>query len=229
MLEFLASPSPGLYGFFLALPLAVAGAIILAIARACGPQAGRRAALGAGAWLAFTGALGASEVLDVWAPPPVLLLFGAMLIFLAWAARRPWTEQLGTLPLQILVGFQGFRLLVELGLHAAVNQGIANPTMTWTGTNFDILPGVSALLLIPWVHRLDPRVLQAWNLTMAGILVVTVVTAILAAPTPLRQIFGDPANVFIASFPFIWLPTVLVTSAWLGHIVLFRRLRREPV
>ncbi len=100
------------------------------------------------------------------------------------------------------------------------------PTQDWTGTNFDIIPGITALALIPWASRLRTRTLQAWNLGMAGVLVVTVVTAVLAAPTPFRQIAGDPPNVFIASFPFIWLPTVLVASAWLGHIVLFRRLRR---
>ncbi|MDE0886430.1 MAG: hypothetical protein OSB70_12965 [Myxococcota bacterium] len=58
---------------------------------------------------------------------------------------------------------------------------------------------------------------------MAIILTFTVVTAILAAPTPFRQIEGVPPNVLLARFPFIWLPGLLVTSAWLGHIVLFRR------
>ena len=103
---------------------------------------------------------------------------------------------------------------------------MAYPTVTWTGTNYDIIPGITALALLPWVDRIHKRTLQAWNVGMAGVLVVTVVTAGLAAPTPFRQIAGDPANVFISSFPFIWLPTVLVASAWLGHIVLFRRLRR---
>jgi hypothetical protein len=100
--------------------------------------------------------------------------------------------------------------------------------MTWTGTNFDILPGISALLLCPFAGRLDARTLQAWNLSMAAILVLTVATAMLATPSPFRQIGGAPANVWVACFPFVWLPSVLVTSAWLGHVVLFRRLRRDP-
>ena len=108
-----------------------------------------------------------------------------------------------------------------------VQHPVAHPTMTWTGTNFDILPGLSALLLCPFADRLKPRSLQAWNVAMAVVLVFTVVTAILAGPTPFRQIGGEPPNVFVARFPFVWLPGVLVTSAWLGHIVLFRRLRRS--
>jgi hypothetical protein len=95
---------------------------------------------------------------------------------------------------------------VETLLHAAVEEGVANPTMTWSGTNFDIVPGISALLLFPFANRLKPRTLQWWNLAMAVVLVFTVVTAMLATPTPIRQIGGDPANVFVSRFPFVWLP-----------------------
>ena len=157
----------------------------------------------------------------------MLFLLVPMLAFLVWAARQPWTARLGDLPLALLVGFQSFRILVELLLHQAVKEGIANPTMTWSGTNLDIVSGVTALLLVPFVGRIDRRVLQGWNLLMAGVLAVTVITGLLAAPTPLRQIMGDPPNVFVVGFPGVWLPTILVTSAWLGHIVLFRRLRRK--
>ena len=178
-------------------------------------------------WMGLTGTLSAVGVLDTWAPPPMFLLLVTMLAFLAWSSRKPWTHKLGDLPLQLLVGFQAFRIIVELLIHLAVSEGIAHPTMTWTGTNLDIVAGVSALLLAPFAHRVGPRLLQGWNLTMAGVLIVTVVTGILAAPTPFRKILGDPPNSWIAHFPFVWLPTILVFSAWLGHIVLFRRLARR--
>ena len=178
------------------------------------------------AWLAFNGVLGWTELFDYWAPPPMALVMAIGVLFLAWAARQPWTHRLGDLPLKILVGFQSFRIVVELLLHEAVVEGVANPTMTWTGTNFDMIAGVSALLLVPFVDRMNPRILQGWNLCMAGVLVLTVVTGITAAPSPLRQIMSDPPNVFIAGFPGVWVPTILVLFAWLGHIVLFRRLRR---
>ena len=215
------------WGFAL-LPLLVGGTVVWAIRR----TSGRRAGIWAGAtltlWLVFTGGLAGSGFLDQWNPPRMLFLFGAILIFLFWSARQPWTQRLGDLSLKWLVGFQAFRVVVEGLLHQAVQEGVAHPTMTWTGTNFDILPGVSALLLCPFADRLKPRNLQIWNVAMAVVLIFTVVTAMLAAPTPFSQIGGDPPNVFVARFPFVWLPGVLVTSAWLGHIVLFRRLRRSP-
>ena len=226
MLDSLPTPSPLLYWGFVLLPLLVAGAVVWAIGRTSGDGARKRAGAIGVLWLASTAALGASGVLDAWAPPRMLLVFALVLGFLAWAARQPWTLRLGDLPLALLVGFQAFRIAVEGLLHAAVAEGVAPPTLTWTGTNFDIIPGVTALVLAPLASRIPRRDLQAWNVGMAGVLVVTVVTALLAAPTPFRQIAGDPPNVFIAGFPFVWLPAVLVASAWLGHIVLFRRLRR---
>lgn len=119
--------------------------------------------------------------------------------------------------------------MVELLLHVAVDEGVAHPTMTWSGTNIDIVPGISAILLCPFARRLKPGTLQVWNLAMALVLVFTVVTAMLATPSPIRLIGGDPANVFVSRFPFVWLPAVLVPCAWLGHLVLYQRLRANRI
>ena len=62
-----------------------------------------------------------------------------------------------------LVGFQGFRIVVEMLIHKAVQEGMAHPTMTWSGTNCDLVAGVTAALLVPITKRLDHRVLQIWN------------------------------------------------------------------
>jgi small-conductance mechanosensitive channel len=107
-----------------------------------------------------------------------------------------------------------------------VSEGVAPPALTWTGTNLDIVPGVSALLLDPFAHRMPRIWLQTWNIGSALMLLVTVVTALLAMPTPFQQIHGHPPNEWIADFPFVWLPAVLVLCAWSGHAVLFRRLLR---
>ena len=222
----IADPSPSLFWGFFLMPIWVGGTVVWAIDRTSGHAAGLWAGAVLVAWMALIGSLAALGLLDQWNPPRMFFLFASILVFLAWAARQPWTKRLGDLPLAWLVGFQSFRIVVELFLHAAVEEGVANPTVTWSGTNYDILPGVSALVLCFFANRIDRRTLQIWNLSMAGILVFTVVTAMLAAPTPFRQIMGEPANVFISRFPFAWLPAVLVTSAWLGHVVLYRRLQR---
>ena len=225
MLETLPSPSTLLLWGFTLLPIIVAGCITTAIYKTNNEKAGRIALMAIPAWMVLTGFLAWRGALDSWAPPRMFFIIVPMIMGLVWASRQRWTERVGELSLSLLVGFQAFRIIVELLLHQAVIEGIAHPTMTWSGTNLDIIPGATALLLAPFADRIKPSLLQAWNLTSAAILVITVVTGISAAPSPFRQIMGEPANGFVAGFPYVWLPAILVSSAWLGHIVLFRRLR----
>lgn len=228
MLHTLPAPSLALWLGFVLLPMVMVALIVAAIRHTSGTPTALKAAGIATLWLLATGAASAAGVLDVWSLPPrigVVLL--SMTALLVWAGRATWAERLGDLPLTLLVGVESFRIIVELLIHEAVVQGIASPTLTWTGTNFDIIPAVTALLLAPFADRVPTAALQAWNLCAAGILCITVGTALLATPT-LAVIQTEPANIWIAGFPFVWLPAVLVTAAWLGHIVLFRRLRRIP-
>jgi hypothetical protein len=70
-------------------------------------------------------------------------------------------------------------------------------------------------------------VIWAWNLLGLGLLINIVTIAILSMPTPMRR-FEGPANVFVATFPYVWLPTVMVSAALLGHLLVARRLTRSP-
>jgi hypothetical protein len=67
---------------------------------------------------------------------------------------------------------------------------------------------------------------MAWNI-MGSMLLATVVTiAVLSFPTPFQMIASDPPNVWVTHVPFIWLPTVLVPAALLGHLLTLRQLRK---
>jgi hypothetical protein len=176
--------------------------------------------LGTLAWLALTGGLAAAGGFDHFElPPRMLLFFGPTLVI---ATVLAWRSDSAGLPLRFLVGFQAFRIGVELLIHRAVSEGVAPPQMTWSGMNLDILTGVTALLLFPFADRLPRLALHAWNLLGWGLLVTVVVVAILSMPTPLQRI--EPDNTWVAVFPFIWLPTVHVVLAWSGHVLLLRRL-----
>ncbi len=47
--------------------------------------------------------------------------------------------------------------------------------------------------------------------------------AVMSIPGPLRLFDGSP-NVWIVTVPFVWLPTMMVMAALLGHLLLLRRL-----
>ena len=228
--------SPGFRLAFEALVMLVATGFIAGVGlalRAGGEDASRmrRVVLAAGAalalWLAFTGRLAATGFL-VFDPFPTMLplLVGGLVIAFALAFSRLGGSLAMDLPLAFLVGYQGFRIPVELLLHRAHAEGLAPVQMTYLGMNFDILTGVTALLLAA-LSRLGPVprwLLFGWNLVGFGLLVNVVTIAMLSAPMPLRIFWNEPANVWVTRFPWVWLPTFLVPLALLGHLLVWRRI-----
>ena len=176
------------------------------------------------AWLLFTGVLACSGVLADFSstPPRIAFLLFPSILLAVFLGFSKFGTRLSLMPLAFLIGFQAFRIPVELLIHRAVREGIAPPQMTWTGLNLDILSGVSALLLFPFARRIPRWGLLTWNSLALALLFWIVGVAVLSFPGTLQRL--KPDNVWIAFFPFIWLPTVAVTSALLGHIALFRRL-----
>jgi hypothetical protein len=217
---------------FVLLSLVVGGGFVLA-ARHVAP-ADRRpwwtgcAALGVTAWLAASGGLAAAGLLEFGRlPPPLMVLIIPALVgvfLLAWS--RVGTRLAHGLPLWVLVGYQSFRIAVEFLLHRAHVEGLAPVQLTYLGRNFDVITGVSALLLAVWLMtgRQGRTVLLGWNVVGLALLANVFITALLSAPTPLQVFHEPPPNVWVAYFPFVWLPAVMVTAALLGHLLVFRRL-----
>ncbi|MCO4760945.1 MAG: hypothetical protein KC502_05535 [Myxococcales bacterium] len=171
-------------------------------------------------WVFVTGGLSIAGVLSSFDPPRLpLLLFPGLIALTVLAWRSDWHLK----SIRLIVGFQAFRILVELLIHQAVVEGVAPPQFTWTGLNWDVATGVLALLLIPVARRLPVWALHVFNLVGWGLLLNVMTVAVLSMPTPFQQI--QPDNVWVGFFPFTWLPLILVMAAWLGHVVLLKKLR----
>lgn len=128
-----------------------------------------------------------------------------------------------------LVGYQAFRIVVEWLLHRLYAEGVVPVQMTWSGRNFDVISGITALVIGLWLVRSNRRprgVLLAWNLLGLALLANIVTVAVLSAPVPFRRFTEGPPNLLPSAFPFIWLPTFLVQLALFGHLALFRALLR---
>lgn len=172
-------------------------------------------------WVLFTAALALGGVLKmITVPPPFIgLVFGGLIAVVLWHRRGNWRP----LSLKVLVGFQAFRVLVEFFIHDAVVEGVAPEQLTWTGLNFDIVTGIAAALLFPFVDRVPTWVLRAFNIVGAALLINVVTVAILSLPLPIQQF--EPVNAWVGFFPFNWLPLILVLTAALGHFALAARLK----
>jgi hypothetical protein len=131
------------------------------------------------------------------------------------------------LPVWVLVGMHAFRFPLELIMHQAAREGVMPVQMSYSGWNFDIVTGITAIFVAGMAlrGRAPNGLLMAWN--VIGILFLVNILAIAIASTPMFLAFGTESgkvNTWVAYFPFVWLPGVLVPSAIVGHVVLTRRL-----
>jgi hypothetical protein len=222
-------------GGFVILPLLVAAGFVLACewaGRRLGEDAAARrrrlVRVGAGvlAWLLLTALVAGSGVLRRFdaTPPPFLILALAVGVVGFIVSYSPLGARLVRgLPLWALVGFQVFRLPLELLMHRAYVEGVMPVQMSYSGQNFDILSGITAGILGVWLYRAQvPRwVVAAWN--VFGFVLLLVIVAIAILSTPVFRSFGDERlNVFVTYPPFVWLPAILVMAALMGHVLVWR-------
>jgi hypothetical protein len=204
--------------------------------RACGDapdvtsRLSRRFDLAAVAWVAVVLLAATSGVLSRWdlRPPPFMFLAAAILVLGFLLARSAVGDRLARgVSLAGLVGIQAFRLPLELLMHRAHVEGLMPGQMSYSGLNFDIVTGITALALAVWLRVGQPprAVVVGWNIL--GLALLANIITIAVVSTPLFAAFGstpDRLNTFVTRPPFVLLPTVMVLAAWAGHLVVFRSL-----
>ena len=221
------APVSGLAALAVAMAAVFAGGLALA-GRA---DRGRWLAIGLGTAVVYLGAsagLAASGALaDVSArPPPAGLMLAAMGAGMVALAFSRVGDRLLGLPLAVLVGAQSFRVAVEVLLAAAYRAGTVPVEMTWHGLNLDVVSGITAAALGLWLWRGTPprAVVAVWNALGLALLAVVVTVAALSAFGVLPT---EPRLTLPTTWPGVWLPAWLVQLALLGHVLVFRALRRD--
>jgi hypothetical protein len=192
-----------------------------------------RVALGGGTWLLLIGLAASSGAFrDFHAMPPrfafaLVPAFVAMLVIGFSGVALRIAE---TLPHHAILFAQSFRIAMEWILWDLFRHGAMPRVMSFEGRNFDILVGLSALLLaVLWQRGVSRSraVLRVWNWVGIAVLALTVSQGLLSAPTPFRQLFEPVSTAIVGEFPFIWLPAFVVQFAFLLHILSLRKLHCE--
>jgi hypothetical protein len=224
---------------FIVLPILLAATLVWATFTAwrrsgATESASRRAAVivavDSAAWMALTWVAASSGILQQWdrTPPPFLLvILGTVVMSMILAFGGVGTRVAHYIPIWALVAIQSFRLPLELAMHALSQRGIMPTQMSYSGRNFDIVTGATAIVVATLVKQGygGRRLVALWNVLGLALLVNVVSVAI--ASMPLLRLFGDDRVVtFVTYPPFVWLPAVMVLAALAGHLVIFRALRR---
>ncbi len=203
----------------------------LAMAAASGVSPRARHATGAvlALWMLVTAEVAnRGWLLDTDALPPAIFRLVAVPFVAAFLiALTPLGGRLArSLPAPALVGFQTFRVVMELILWGLALAHVIPERMSFEGWNFDVLVGLTAPIAAWWASTRGRRAapaLIAWNLAGLALLATIVAIAVASAPGPLRAFTDEPANRMIFSVPFVWLPTLVVPMAMLGHLLSLRQ------
>jgi hypothetical protein len=162
-------------------------------------------------------------------PPPFAVLVAAIAaLAVALTYSGLGTRMSSAVPVALLVFVQAFRLPLEFAMHGMYTRGIMPVQMTYTGLNFDIVTGATAIpvAILVATGLAGRRLVVAWNILGLALLINVVTVAILA--TPRFRYFGDDhLNVWVTYPPFVWLPAVMVLAALAGHLLIFRAILYE--
>lgn len=183
-------------------------------------------------WFAFVyvwsrfGIFSNFEIFPFNALPMVII---PLIVILIFTVSKTTKEILAHIPQESLVKLQSFRFYVEVLLWALYASALLPIQMTFEGRNFDIITGVTAVLLTTrlgnfmLLDKLPKFMLILWNILGLALLVNIVGIAIFSMPSPLRYFMNEPANTIITEFPVSLLPALLVPLAYLLHILSIRK------
>jgi hypothetical protein len=174
-------------------------------------------------WLLFEAVLALGGFYQAITVPPRVFAFGVLPVLLLIVIyfiffRRNFIE---SLPLKTLTILHIVRIPVELVLFWLFQQALVPRAMTFEGSNFDILSGITAPIVYFIAFRggkINRSVLIVWNVFALLLLFNIVITAALSFPGPLQRIAFDQPNIGVMYFPFIWLPTVIVPVVLFCHL-----------
>lgn len=168
-------------------------------------------------------------------PRPAALLAPMFVLILAMVllpAGRRWMQRVDLMALVLL---NATRIPVELVLHESWRAGLAPQDMTYAGLNFDIVSGITAVLLAlllalrPGTSR---GLLIGWNLLCLALVLNIVAIAVLSIEGPLQRINFDQPNQVVFQTPYVLLPALIVPVVLWSHaamlVKLFSRSAHKP-
>ena len=156
-----------------------------------------------------------------------LLVFPLMVFFISLFITRGGKAFIDSLDIKTLTLLHAIRIPVEivllwLFLHHTIPQA-----MTFEGSNFDILSGLSAPLVYYFgfiKKQLNRMVMIIWNIVCILLLLNVVSNAVLSLPGRFQNFGFEQSNIAVGYFPFLLLPAILVPMVLFANAASIRQL-----
>lgn len=239
MIPDMVIPSAASTAAFVAVVAFVFLAFMAFFARAYRDRPGRMqivasAGFGMALWMVICAALAHFGVISEFMGSPKVMgyFFATNAVALALALSPAGRTLVDAVPIAWLVGFQVFRLPLELVLHSWYDQGTLPVQMTYEGHNLDIATGILALLCGAALRfgelsrKVRRGLVLAFNVVGTGLLVMVGSIAARSTPGPVRTYLEDPPVLLAAYVPYTWIVPMCVGGALCGHALVFRWLWR---
>lgn len=181
-------------------------------------------------WILFQGILATGGFYANAAPDrPYLFIFGVgpaalFVILFSLVFRGSFIRKL---PFSFLIGVHIVRIPIEVVLYLLYQGGAVPREMTFAGYNLDLATGVFAAVLLVAYNRawvIHPGLLWAFNVIGMLLLGIIVAISILSLPGVPNLINVEQPNIAVLSFPYIWLPTIVVPIVLFAHLAALTQL-----
>lgn len=162
-------------------------------------------------------------------PPRVLLVLlpaSLLIIYGLLAKQNKWVGTKRNVLTNTLSHV--IRIPVEIVLYHLFIHKMVPELMTFEGRNFDILVGISALLISLFIYtkKITTKGLIIWNLIGLFFVLFILVNGLLSAEFTFQQFGFEQPNKALLYFPYILLPAVVVPIVIYTHLSEITRLKR---
>jgi len=157
--------------------------------------------------------------------PPRIPLFMILPLFLftfTFLFRKRSSAVLNAIPTPIPIFYQSFRAVIEVLFYYTFLQGILPEQVTFSGANYDVLLGISAIPMGIYALRktANKKLLIAWNIIGIGVVGFAAFTFITSFYFPsFWGISATTISLKFAHYPFMLLPSFFMPSAIFVHVM----------
>lgn len=193
-------------------------------------------ALATTAWLAYMYAMDATGVLQIFTPPPRIVVFLILPAFaaIAWFFFSNKFETLiRAIPPAWPVYLQAFRIGVELLILGVYLKGLGSIEPTLEGYNFDMLAGLTAPFVAYFVFQrkaAPKKAALAWNIF--GLLLLANVVIIFNTLFLKPELWGyatSPIKPEFGTMPYLLIPGLYMPLAVFLHFFSIAQLKRLTI